>query len=168
MTGEAPSIRPESQEKNGAVRGAAMQQQPTLNKESSQAPKAIPAGPPQGKNAPQNQLAKRPQTSWSISPEGKLIHEGENGIPETVAFPGNVDFFALAAVGEAVWVGGAKGVLYRSVDDGVSWRRLPSPSQQDLLDIEFSNRQDGLLTDADGKNYVTHDGGQNWQVADSK
>ncbi|MGA3212421.1 MAG: hypothetical protein ABSD20_14030 [Terriglobales bacterium] len=130
---------------------------------STQASTALLASPSPGNAQPQREVAKRPQTTWSISQEGKLMRGVNNGVPEAVEMPGNVDFFALAAVGEDVWAAGAKGALFHSVDDGVTWHRLSSPSPQDLVSIEFSDHHDGIVTDADNTHYSTHDGGQSWQ-----
>jgi hypothetical protein len=111
-------------------------------------------------------LAKAVDVRWNISPQGKLLRSAGAAAPQIVTVANDLSFHAVASIASDVWAGGARGVLYHSTDVGATWKRVPLPTIQDIISIEFSNVRDGLITTSDGQHYATSDGGQNWQVTD--
>jgi hypothetical protein len=167
VTGEAPLVNSESADNLRAPSsGITAESRPAQNTKNTPASAAALAG--SVRKSPQKQSAKRAQTNWEISPDGKLLRGANNGALQPVDFPEHSEFFAVAAVGEEVWAAGEGGTLYHSVDDGITWRRQAFPSQQDLLSVEFSNHREGLVTDSQNALYATQDGGQSWHKTSGK
>ena len=77
-------------------------------------------------------------------------------------------FHALAANGPDVWVGGADGMLYHSVDAGVHWARIvPLASgitlTGDIVTVDFPDPQHGRVATSTSEIWITGDAGQSWQ-----
>jgi len=106
---------------------------------------------------------------WTLTPEGMLqrsIDSGKTWETILVATPGT--FRALTANGFDIWVGGAKGALYHSMDAGQHWMRVQAMAggeslKGDIIGIEFTDLLHGTLTTADKHTWITTDAGQNWQ-----
>lgn len=106
---------------------------------------------------------------WTLTPEGMLqrsIDSGKTWETILVATPGT--FRALTANGFDIWVGGAKGALYHSMDAGQHWMRVQAMAggeslKADIIGIEFTDLLHGTLTTADKHTWMTTDAGQNWQ-----
>jgi hypothetical protein len=77
-------------------------------------------------------------------------------------------FRTLTVIGTDVWVGGANGALYHSVDAGMQWTRVVpmssgAPLVADVVGIEFSDSQHGKITTSTAEVWTTADEGQSWQ-----
>jgi hypothetical protein len=77
-------------------------------------------------------------------------------------------FRAVVANGAEVWAGGSAGMLYHSVDSGVTWLRIvPSSSGSDLtgdiVSIQFSDGMHGRVITSTPEVWITSDSGQTWQ-----
>jgi photosystem II stability/assembly factor-like uncharacterized protein len=59
------------------------------------------------------------------------------------------------------WLIGPSGMVLLSTD-GRSWRRRPFPESVDLRSIAASDSDNATVTTADGRAFVTSDGGQTW------
>jgi hypothetical protein len=62
------------------------------------------------------------------------------------------------------WLIGPSGTVLLSTD-GRSWRRRPFPESVDLRSITTSDSDNATVTTADGRVFVTTDGGQSWARA---
>jgi photosystem II stability/assembly factor-like uncharacterized protein len=67
-----------------------------------------------------------------------------------------------------VWAGGSGGALYHTVDGGNRWSRvLPSAADValtgDVIGIQFSDSQNGVVTTSNAEVWVTADDGQTWR-----
>jgi len=77
--------------------------------------------------------------------------------------PVTVDLVAGSAPSEKVcWAIGASGVVLRT-DDGQRWEQVASPTTKNLNSITARDGQNATVTTADGKTFVTADGGQTWR-----
>jgi hypothetical protein len=77
-------------------------------------------------------------------------------------------FRAVVANGAEVWAGGSAGMLYHSIDSGVTWLRIiPSSSGADLtgdiVSIQFSDGMHGRVATSTPEVWITSDSGQTWQ-----
>jgi hypothetical protein len=72
---------------------------------------------------------------------------------------------ALALRGDEIWVGGDKGVLYRSADGGRSWTAvdLKLADKAGVITLKFRDLQHGELTTSSGETWVSEDGGSTWK-----
>lgn len=104
---------------------------------------------------------------WKVSSDGSLqrsTDEGHNWQPVMA----DTKFRSVAVVGNEVWVGGPKGLLLHSTDDGQSWVHVtPSIGNAgitgDVMSIRFSDPSKGLVETSTGETWVTEDAGKSWK-----
>jgi len=116
-------------------------------------------------------LAKRksPSPRWSVSDSGVLQRSFDGGRSwQDVAVGGGVTFRAVATVGSEVWAGGSGAALFHSADGGEHWSQVPmqvkgtAPSG-DIVRIEFTDVQSGIVTTSAGETWTTSDAGTTWR-----
>jgi len=95
---------------------------------------------------------------------GGLIVETTDGGESWVVRDSGTDVWlrAISVLGKTIHVAG-KGVLLRSVDDGLTWTTLPIPEQGKLNDVVFVSAQVGWITNFKGEILETRDGGATWK-----
>jgi hypothetical protein len=109
---------------------------------------------------------------WALSDQGQLQRSLDNGSTwEAVPVLESVTFRALSVVGVHVWVGGAKGVLYHSVDAGTHWTQVKPVSSgiqliDDIVELRFADAVRGQLSTISGEVWITSDAGQSWHKND--
>jgi len=116
-------------------------------------------------------LAKRKSLSprWSVSGSGALQRSFDSGRSwQDVAVGGGVTFRAVATVGSDVWAGGSGAALFHSADGGEHWSRVAVQANGrvlsgDVVRIEFTDAQAGVVTTAAGETWTTSDGGATWE-----
>ncbi len=106
---------------------------------------------------------------WTLTSEGVLqrsVDSGKSWQPITV--PSGFIPRAVSAVGPHVWVGGTAGTLYHSSDLGEHWTQIQPLAQKklagDVIRIDFSDTQNGVLTTNTGETWRTADGGLHWRT----
>lgn len=64
------------------------------------------------------------------------------------------------------WAAGHDAVIFKTIDGGEHWRQVYSDPEAEtpLLDIWFSDAQNGIAIGAYGLYLITHDGGDSWTV----
>jgi len=60
------------------------------------------------------------------------------------------------------WMVGLHGFVLRTTD-GENWKQISAPTQAPLLAVEARDADHATVTAADGKRYVTSDGGRTWK-----
>lgn len=106
---------------------------------------------------------------WTLTSDGMLQRSLDSGRTwETILVAGPGTFRALTANGFEIWVGGAKGSLYHSIDAGQHWMQVQPTSENeslsaDIIDIEFTDLLHGTLTTSDEQIWFTADAGHTWQ-----
>ncbi|MGA9207078.1 MAG: YCF48-related protein [Terriglobales bacterium] len=106
---------------------------------------------------------------WSVSDSGALQRsfDGGRSWKEVIVAEG-VTFRAVAVVVTDVWAGGSGGALYHSADGGENWARVRmqvngrTPSG-DIVRIEFTDAQNGVVATSTGETWTTSDAGATWR-----
>ena len=104
---------------------------------------------------------------WRINDAGGLERSFGQGPWEPVAVDGKSKMHVVAAINDAVWVGGDSDALYRSHDVGLTWQPVPLPEKNGadhvIAHIRFENPTNGAVEAADGTMWTTTDGGTTWK-----
>ena len=112
---------------------------------------------------------------WLVGDGGLVLTTTDHGItwnpplgkiPDIAA--GNLDFRALAALGQRVWIAGAPGTcILHSSDGGKSWELFRTEQTVPLSALTFIDEYRGWAVGALGTILHTRDGGQTWRVQHS-
>ena len=106
---------------------------------------------------------------WTLSSDGTLERSFDAGTTwETVSLPSPARFHVLSAYGMFIWLGGSSGALYHSTDAGEHWTRVEAVANgqaltEDVIGMEFTDDDHGVLTTATNQKWATEDCGQSWQ-----
>lgn len=106
---------------------------------------------------------------WTLSADGTLQRSFDSGRTwDTITVAGQSRFRALAADGLEIWVGGAQGALYHSSNAGQDWIHVQPSSNgetltEDIIGVEFVDKEHGTVTTSGQEKWVTSDAGQSWQ-----
>jgi Photosynthesis system II assembly factor YCF48 len=112
-------------------------------------------------------LAKKDvlRVDWGLSSNGEVQRSLNSGRTwEIVAVANNVSFRAISSIGDDVWAGGRAGALYHSANSGRSWSKSELAASDDIVHIDFSDPQNGVLSTENGQVWSTSDGGQSWRL----
>lgn len=92
--------------------------------------------------------------NWSTYPYSTF-----NGVISGIHFPDSI-----SSIGYAIKSTG--GIIYKTIDNGLSWFSVATPSSQSYYDVFFVNNLTGYVL---GSNFIikTVDGGLNWAVLNS-
>ena len=107
---------------------------------------------------------------WILSDEGQLQRSFDGGKNwEPVPVVERAKFTALSAAGLDIWVGGAAGVLYHSANNGLQWTLVKPTAEgvslaEDIVSVDFTDLQHGVVTTNASQKWTTADGGSHWQV----
>jgi len=119
-------------------------------------------------------MAFRAPQGVVLSPDGSVFWRfGTKGLIEKSTDAGKtwsrqpspvtVDLVAGSAPSEKVcWAVGASGVVLRTTD-GERWEKVTSPTTNNLSSVTARDALHATVTTADGKTFVTADGGQTWK-----
>lgn len=125
---------------------------------------------PAGAALPSMSVNRNGTSIWSLaeSADGVVRKSDDGGKTwQTVPVDGLTRFYALSADGENVWVGGANGRLFHSVDGGIHWSPVAitntgAARQESIVGIEAHGRMVRLKT-ASGLTLESKDGGEYWE-----
>jgi len=141
--------------------------------ESQRMEAGIPASVSAFANSATSQALARAPAASLARPHWRI---NERGQPERVfgrgewrpVLPNDIARMEVLAVfGGQVWVGGEKSQVFRSYDDGASWRIVPLPeklgSTHTITHIRFESAQEITIEAADGATWTSTDGGESWK-----
>lgn len=96
------------------------------------------------------------------------IRRGNAPEPMAVESPSSsllVDFHAIAARGEKIWLAGSPGTaVYHSTDSGETWTKLPTGQSTPIRSLYFMDDERGFAVGDLGLVLATRDGGQTWRT----
>jgi hypothetical protein len=113
--------------------------------------------------------AGQPAALWSVLPDGKVQRSTNGGKTfEQIHIARGIKFGTIATLGNDVWAGGAGGALFHSIDGGATWTRTNISSAGNIVTeyittILLHDPQHLTVITAFGSQWVSEDGGQNWQ-----
>jgi hypothetical protein len=117
--------------------------------------------------ARQTSRADRGKTLWTL--DGALRKSDDGGRTWSIVHIGGdrAPFYALSASGPDIWVGGAGGALFHSVDAGVTWNPIAvssadGPLRDTITRIEARDENRVRLKTPSG-DWLTTDGGLDWR-----
>lgn len=102
------------------------------------------------------------RVDWTISASGDVQRSLDSGKTWQAVPVAGSPVRAISSIGNDVWVGGNAGALYHSSDSGQSWAKVEPFSADDIIRINFSDPQNGLLSTAHGQVWSTSDSGRSW------
>lgn len=108
-------------------------------------------------------LSPDPDRMWMLGPRGTVQRSTDGGL-SFQAQPTNTTarLTAAAAPGPDVcWIVGDDGLVLLTTD-GLTWRRVDLPVQTALISVAATSAADASVTAADGRSWITTDGGRSW------
>jgi hypothetical protein len=108
-------------------------------------------------------VSPNPGSRWRILPGGGVQRSADGGATwETQSTGISGTLSAGTSPSPSVcWLVGAGGLVLLSAD-GRSWRRVDFPETVELVAVRATDDQGATVTTADGREFVTQDGGRTW------
>jgi hypothetical protein len=104
---------------------------------------------------------------WRINEQGQPERAFGGGAWQPVPPSGSAKVHTLAVFGGEVWAGGEKSQVFRSIDNGISWRIVALPEKDGadhtIAHIRINSAQEITIEASDGTSWATTDGGASWK-----
>ncbi len=91
--------------------------------------------------------------SFAGSRRQQLQQFREGAAQPPFTLPDGAPLRALARSGNRIWAVSDGGRIYRSLDAGVTWEKLPSPTQNDLVSVDLESETSLMVVDKAGNRY---------------
>jgi hypothetical protein len=110
-------------------------------------------------------VSSNPSTRFRLLPGGSVQRSADAGSTWRTEVTGtNQTLKAGSSPSPSVcWLVGGAGTVLLSVD-GRTWRRIGFPESVDLLSVTATDQDNAFVGTADGRVFVTADGGQTWTL----
>jgi photosystem II stability/assembly factor-like uncharacterized protein len=128
--------------------------------------------PPQGLRSIRAISILRDDSGWVAGDGGLVLRTSSGGVvweapprglPEELRL--GMDFRAIEARGESVWIAGSPGsVVWHSANGGKNWQRFATGQTAPLNALRFANDSMGVAVGELGVILRTDDGGRTWQA----
>ncbi len=111
-------------------------------------------------------VSSNPSTRFKLVRGGGVQRSADAGATWRAEATGVTDTLAAGSSPSpsVCWLVGPSGVILLSTD-GRSWRRIPFPEAIDLRAVSAADAEEATVTTADGRAFVTADGGRTWSRA---
>jgi hypothetical protein len=108
-----------------------------------------------------------PKLLWRIAGGGSVERSEDGGVSWQRQFPDvGSQFTAGSAPSDTIcWLVGRRGVIVLTTD-AKDWKRIPPPTSADFVAIAAQGLSTATVTTADGRKFLTGDGGLHWSPAD--
>jgi hypothetical protein len=108
-------------------------------------------------------VSSNPSTRFRLLPDGAVQRSADAGSTWRTEPTGATDRLTAGASPSpsVCWLVGSAGTVMLSTD-GRSWRRVAFPEAVDLRSVTATDQETATVTTADGRAFVTTDGGQTW------
>ncbi len=111
-------------------------------------------------------VSSNPSTRFRLRPGGAVQRSADAGSTWRTENSGTTETLRAGSSPSpsVCWLVGGAGTVLLSTD-GRTWRRIAFPATVDLLSVAATDQDDASVTTADGRVFVTTDGGQTWSRA---
>jgi hypothetical protein len=108
-------------------------------------------------------VSSNPSTRFRLLPDGAVQRSADAGSTWRTEPTGATDRLTAGASPSpsVCWLVGSAGTVLLSTD-GRSWRRVAFPEAVDLRSVTATDQETATVTTADGRVFVTTDGGRTW------
>jgi hypothetical protein len=108
-------------------------------------------------------VSSNPASRWRILQGGQVQRSADGGATWQTQTTGVSDTLSggSSPSPSVCWLVGPRGIVLRTTD-GRSWTRIPFPEAVPLTSIRATDDQTATVTTADGRQFVTEDGGRTW------
>ena len=108
-------------------------------------------------------VSSNPSTRFRLLPDGAVQRSADAGSTWRTEPTGATERLTAGASPSpsVCWLVGSAGTVLLSTD-GRSWRRIAFPEVVDLRSVTATDQETATVTTADGRAFVTTDGGQTW------
>jgi len=117
-----------------------------------------------GGPAPTTVLSPDPRSRWRLLSGGAVQRSLDGGATWQTQQTGVTTTFTAGASPSTLvcWIVGPRGTVQLSTD-GLTWKPVPVPEAIDLVSIRATDDKNAGVTAADGRSFVTADGGATWR-----
>jgi hypothetical protein len=152
--------------------GATAQGRPDRARAAENAATAPAAAPPPmartfSFGAPETVIvSSNPASRWRILQGGAVQRSSDGGATWQTQNTGVTETLSggSSPLPSVCWLVGPQGIVLRTTD-GRSWTRVPFPEAVPLASIRATDDQTATVTTADGRQFITEDGGRTWARA---
>jgi hypothetical protein len=161
---DRPTAADERAEATVSNRDAALAYSPRAEKQDKAA-FGLPANSDEAITRSKRPVQAAGATEWRIADDGQLQRLRRTPAPSwNTVKVGSEKLQILAFRGPEIWVGGRKGRLYKSLDNGMTWVRVKGSWSRDftIVGLSFQDDAHGELRLENGELWVSRDGGSTW------
>jgi hypothetical protein len=111
-------------------------------------------------------VSSNPASRWRILQGGAVQRSSDGGATWQTQNTGVSETLSSGSSPSpsVCWLVGPQGIVLRTTD-GRSWTRVPFPEAVPLASVRATDDQTATVTTADGRQFVTEDGGRTWKRA---
>lgn len=110
--------------------------------------------------------ASRALRRWRVGRQGLVQKFDARGTSLAVTSGVQADLYDIGFASPSVgWTAGQKGTLLRTADGGATWRRISTPSEEDLVHVDAVSALGVRVITRSGQYLATTDGGSSWTLS---
>lgn len=123
------------------------------------------SAPPLAQGAVRKSAPRSDAGQWRVGTHGLIEKADAQGKWVAQASGVDVDLYAIAfATATAGWAVGKSGTVLRTTDGGATWKKIPLPTEEDLIRVRADDEFSAHVVTRGGRALSTTDGGKTWTV----